>query len=402
MYLKRMDIKKFRCIKDLTIFFNEGVNIIVGENNSGKTAIIDALRICFSYGDQRRDIFVSPSDFYIDKNNPLSPIEDIVFNLHFKIKTPDKSGIFYDLLSVGDDGEEEPQLHFRFFLETKHGVERIRYRVWGGDNEGQVITPEVLDLFYHVYMGALRNAVRNLRPVRGNRLGQLYSNIQRDPEKRELLATKVTDLLDSDGDWQALINSGEQKVNEHLRETSIAGKEQRVNIDFLPMEFNKIVETLRIQVPIFSSEHIKDKSQQKYFELYQNGLGYNNLIFIAAVLGDLKQRREVEQDTYIALLIEEPEAHLHPQLQNIFFNYLRNLDKIGFQIFISSHSPTITSKAELNSLLVLQSQNNNIFSFAVNNSGLDEKNKKYLQKFLDVTKAHDERQLYLIPDDNYN
>src|SRR5690554_5794706 len=59
MYLERMTIKNFRCIKDATIYFNEGLNILIGENNSGKTTILDALRLAFSYGKQWRDIYVS-------------------------------------------------------------------------------------------------------------------------------------------------------------------------------------------------------------------------------------------------------------------------------------------------------------------------------------------------------
>lgn len=46
MYLEKFKIQNFRGIDDLTLTFNEGLNIIIGENNSGKTRIIDALRLC--------------------------------------------------------------------------------------------------------------------------------------------------------------------------------------------------------------------------------------------------------------------------------------------------------------------------------------------------------------------
>ena len=62
-------------------------------------------------------------------------------------------------------------------------------------------------------------------------------------------------------------------------------------------------------------------------------------------------------------------------------------NEIGFQIFVSSHSPTITAKADLDSLIVLQDQENEITSLSIKKSNLDEINKKYLQKFLDVTKC---------------
>ena len=83
----------------------------------------------------------------------------------------------------------------------------------------------------------------------------------------------------------------------------------------------------------------------------------------------------MEKEAYIALLIEEPEAHLHPQLQNIFFNYLNKLNKSGFQIFVTSHSPTITAKADLDSLIVLQEQEDKIFALSIKKTNLDDSNK---------------------------
>jgi putative ATP-dependent endonuclease of OLD family len=387
MFLKKLSVKNFRCIKDATLDLNEGLNILIGENNSGKTAILDVLRICLSYGSQWRDIYVSVDDFHVDKNNPGSPLEDIEFHLYFEIQKPVETGIFRELLSVDNEGRQDLQLHFRYYTEEKKGVKRVRYRVWGGDNEGQTITPDVLELIYFVHLDALRDAVQYLRPIRGNRLGELYTKIVTDGSKQDGLAGKVRKVLSEDAEWSALIDQGREKVNEHLKETSIDGKEQNVKIDFLPFEFRKIVDNLRIQTPVYSDNIIESDADQRYFELRQNGLGYNNLIYIATVLGDLKRRKELDEEAYVVLLIEEPEAHLHPQLQNIFFNYLNQLNKIGFQIFVSSHSPTITAKADLDSLIVLQEQKNKVSSLSIKNSNLDADNKKYLRKFLDVTKC---------------
>ena len=387
MFLKKFNIKSYRCIKDASIDFNKGVNILIGENNSGKTAVLNALRICLSYGKQWRDIWVSVNDFHLDKNDPDAEIEDIEFHLFFEIENAVETGIYNDFLSVGDGGKQELQLHFRYYIDERSGVKKVRYNVWGGDNEGQSITPDVLDLIYFIHLDALRDAVHHLRPVRGNRLGELYSKIVTDEKRQEFLSGKVRNVLNGDTDWNTLIDQGKSKVNEHLKETTITGKEQNVEIDFLPYEFRRIVDNLRIQTPVYNEDIIENGDKQRYFELHQNGLGYNNLIYIATVLGDLKRQKELESDSYVALLIEEPEAHLHPQLQNIFFNYLNKLNEIGFQIFVSSHSPTITAKADLDSLIVLQEQGNEITSLAIKKSNLGDLNKKYLKKFLDVTKC---------------
>jgi len=392
MYLEKFIIKNFRGINDISLTFNQGLNVLIGENNAGKTAIIDALRICFSYGNQRRDIYISQSDFHLDKNEISESANSIEFHLHFHIDNLQETAWFNDLLSVQEDGTQDLQLHFRFYLDDNN---RVKYKVWGGTNEGQAIAPEVLFLIYHVHLDALRDAEQFLRPIRGNRLGQLYTNIQIDPdaekdqEKKKELAIKVRSAVDNDAEWIGHLEKGKEKINEHLKETSFSNKQHQVDISFLPFDFNKLVDNLKIQMPLYSDELLDgDFTKQKYFELHQNGLGYNNLIYTATVLGDLKQRKQKQTETYAALLIEEPEAHLHPQLQNLFFNYLNKLDnEHGFQIFISSHSPTITAKANLKSVIVLQNKENKIHSLSLQKSGLTDVNHKYLQKFLDVTNS---------------
>ncbi|MDW3210872.1 MAG: AAA family ATPase [Reichenbachiella sp.] len=392
MYLEKFIIKNFRGINNVSLTFNKGLNVLIGENNAGKSAIIDALRICLSYGNQRRDIYITKSDFHLDKNAISENADSIEFHLHFHIDVPEEVAWFNDLLSVQEDGTQDLQLHFKFYLDDN---ERVKYKVWGGTNEGQAIAPEVLYLIYHVHLDALRDAEQFLRPIRGNRLGQLYTNIQIDPdiekdqEKKSELAKKVRSAVDSDAEWVGHVDKGKEKINEHLKETSFSNKQHQVDISFLPFDFNRLVDNLKIQMPLYSDELLEgDPTKQKYFELYQNGLGYNNLIYTATVLGDLKQRKQKQKETYAALLIEEPESHLHPQLQNLFFNYLNKLDtEHGFQIFISSHSPTITAKASLKSVIVLQNQENKVNALSLQKSGLTEVNHKYLHKFLDVTKS---------------
>lgn len=395
MYLKNLLIKNFRAIKEASFTFNKGLNIIIGENNSGKTAIIDALRICFSYGNQWRDIYIRKDDFYIEVENVDSKNTSIKFDLIFEIEKEEESGLFYDLLVQKDD-KQELQMHFYYYIQEIKGTEKVKYKIWGGDNEGQQITPDVLDLINFVYLSPIRDAVEALKPIRWNRLGELFANIVTDKEgnpidgdKRDVLAEKITSYVKNDNDWTNLIEAGKNKINEHLNETSIEGKEQNIEIDFLPFEFRRIVDNLRIQFPFFKDDEIKgDLKKQKYLQISQNGLGYNNLLYIATVLGDLTNKKEyVEPEAYYSLLIEEPEAHLHPQLQNIFFNYMNILNKKGIQIFTTSHSPTITAKVDLNSLIILQNQQRKINPLSLRNSELEEKNKKFLAKFLDVTKS---------------
>lgn len=59
MYIKKLTIKNFRTFDEegVTLQFNKGVNAIIGENNSGKSAVMDAIRIAFSTVTYKKDIF---------------------------------------------------------------------------------------------------------------------------------------------------------------------------------------------------------------------------------------------------------------------------------------------------------------------------------------------------------
>ncbi len=407
MFLEKLNIKNFRGIKELKLNFNSSVNIIIGENNAGKSAIIDALRICLSIGKQWKDIGIkNDEDFHINVNELNSPLEPIEFGLVFKIETPQDREYFQSLLwqNPDDPNDINLQIQARYSLETNPKSNQVlRWDIWGGQNPGQRIKPEEAQLLFYSYLEPLRNAELELRPyAKGNKVTSLFKemtkynkvNEEGEDEEVELNIDKKNQLANTlqnviqDRDWTGVVKTGESFVNEHLEKADIRKKESRVHLKLLEYKYDNIVKGVLTRKPIYQEELLGgDYTQQKYFDISQNGLGENNLILASSVLGDLKNRRAEQIEHYYALLIEEPEAHLHPQKQNSFFNYLSSLKDLGVQIFITSHSPTITAKSDLDNLLVLQKQEDLINNFALKKSELSPNNKNYLRKFLDVTKS---------------
>jgi putative ATP-dependent endonuclease of OLD family len=119
-----------------------------------------------------------------------------------------------------------------------------------------------------------------------------------------------------------------------------------------------------------------------------NGLGYNNLVFASATLGTLRQS---SQFSFRSILVEEPEAHLHPQLQVLL---LRHFVKVAsaeegnqVQVIASSHSPILASQAPVDSIVSVHERGGKVSAVSVCSIDMDAELKKKLQRFLDATRG---------------
>lgn len=130
--------------------------------------------------------------------------------------------------------------------------------------------------------------------------------------------------------------------------------------------------------------------------LTQNGLGYNNLIYIALLLRSMEhsasEKRGQNAVAYSMLAVEEPEAHLHPALQYKLLKYFTKQDQTR-QMFMTTHSTHITAGAGLDPIISLSSNLSGEIvvvypseCFPKNSSGPT--SKKYVERYLDATKSN--------------
>ncbi len=130
---------------------------------------------------------------------------------------------------------------------------------------------------------------------------------------------------------------------------------------------------------------------------FYNGLGYNNVIEIAMILAS----RNYTEEGYYLLLIEEPEAHLHPMLQRLLLTYIQKIvatNKGKLQVIITTHSPTFASKADIANICHVSRVGGKVacagFSDVIDENAKDDdvlkinnKRKSKLQRYLDVTRG---------------
>jgi len=416
MYIKKLTIKNFRAFDEdgITLQFNKGVNAIIGENNSGKSAVMDAIRIAFSTVTYKKDIFFTRADFHVSEDGNAADFA--LFDIYLE-EVPTRLVEIWNPESVGGQGGE---FHIRFErVIAANGIEKVRAIHWGIGTEGNPLSSDTFDAMDVMFLGALRDSENEMKPARNSKLAQLLRSLVPD----EVTRAELVDILNSAN--KTLLEKEELKktrktINDNLARIEQDFLSQHVDIGLIEPRFDSIASSLRawvkpkwILVSIsdgeysraqqYAREHEDNRKIQQNengiyfetsilenvedmapelvtrineiasssFELYQNGLGYNNLLFMSAVLGDMAiERGGVYQHL---LLIEEPEAHLHPQLQELVHTFLSDTNQgdANIQIIFTSHSPTLASKVDIGNI-------NLIYENA---------NKEYLQKYLDVTKS---------------
>ncbi|MFF2484687.1 ATP-dependent endonuclease [Paenibacillus sp. NPDC058071] len=378
MYISTLKITGYKNSREKSmLMLNKGLNVLVGENGSGKTTIINALRLAlkeheFSY------MNISEDDFYrsLDKKY-LAP--EMRIDLTFDSLSPDEKVTFLTWC----DAEFKAQLH----LEVSSNPNRKGYYkkdVWGGSSKSSAFEEETFDCIDCIYLPPLRDAEEKLVNGKKSRLAQLLRK-QYGDEKDELVKSvedfnkQITNNVESKYNQ---IEVAKSNINMKLEETLGQRFGQTINLQFSESTFNKIVESIKM---VFFPG-IKQKDPEKFRDIATNSLGYNNLLYIATVFAELELLKENNMMT--VLLIEEPEAHLHPQLQIKFIKHLEEITEKSenLQVIVTTHSPVLASSIDIDRLIHVTQQEGKIDTISVKNIDLGN-SRRYINRWMDVTKS---------------
>lgn len=377
LYLEKLTVSNFRKFKAAEFKFTTGLNIIIGSNNIGKTALIDALRSLLAGHEEPYPRFTT-DDIHRPKNG-TQPSNQILFQFVFAGLSISDEADFLPALVPTDSGDFKAHITVSYTpVDTTSG--RMRPKRWCGEYEEISLSSDMLENLRGVYLQPLRDASKGLKPGRNSQLARLLRLLGDDdiPGRETIEDT----LEEYDKKLKATSPIG-------ATQTAIAGRHETM----LGEQLSQLLE-LGISGTDFNRLSARLSLQADNFDIEQNGLGFNNLIYMAVVLSEMIKDPTAD---YRGLIVEEPEAHLHPQLQSVLLEYLQGIeseeDGGAVQVFVTSHSPNFSSLANLNSVLCLVNSDNEVKPFCPRDIEFDDtpkkhvKKRKKLERYLDVTRA---------------
>ncbi|MDD4210471.1 MAG: AAA family ATPase [Bacteroidales bacterium] len=379
MYLSNLKLWNFRKFgaegaidpnnPHLDLNLTKGLNVIIGENDSGKTAIIDAIKLVLrthSYDYIR----VDDKDFFNESNR-------FRIELKFEDLKPEEAKNFTEWLGwTGTGADAKP------FLKLNYDVKRQADKIIptdvkaGVDEEGYLISSETKDYFKATYLKPLRDAENELVAKRNSRLSQIllgdeaFKGKEKDNDLVKIYSGLKEELENYfkgvDNTGQPIATEGKQikdKIDNYIK--SFYSKNNESEFESTSTDIKSILEKLTLT--------LKGEPNP--------GLGTLNRLFMAAELLHLTKSNW----TGLRLgLVEELEAHLHPQAQMQVIEVFQKQKDI--QLILTTHSPNLASKLKLENLIICN--NGKAFPMGETYTKLDKDNYKFLEKFLDTTKAN--------------
>ena len=376
-YVSQVEIKNFRNFQHLSLSLQPTV-VVVGENRSGKTNLLEALRLVLdsSLPDSQR--ILRAEDFWDGLEEPFAGnvVEVKVFVRGFD-HLKEAQCVLCDCVS--EEGGTEAVLTYQF--RPRKGIDLdeateddYEFVVFGGLDEKIRVGSEVRKWISLLVLPALRDAEATIRSWRRSPLRPLLERARKGISGdalagvRDSLDSALAELLEE----QSITGLVEQ-INDQVRQLvgPIYGIE--THFDFASSEPEELLRSVRLFLRETNSRPLADSS-----------LGTSNILFLALLLQDISEKQDAKELVTTILAVEEPEAHLHPHLQRLLFRHFLSREN---SVIVTTHSPNIASVAPINSLILLRGSRDASEGFTIDPDLFTAQETVDLQRYIDVTKA---------------
>jgi len=356
MKLTEITIENFRGVRSLHLPL-DGLTVLIGENNAGKSTVLEAIRLVLTRGfGYRRTGQFSEYDFHlVDANTTPQTAQPISIILHFAEEQesdwPDTIiQQMNEVIQLDTEGLNHLWLQAEGMFNTETASFETKWAFLNSSGTELMLknaTPlNLLTKFVPLFfLSALRDASQEFGQ-RGQFWSGFMKSIQLPEDKRE----KLEDMLQEINTSVIGANAGLTEVTQKLadaRKLVPLDSTNPVVLEAIPTRVFDMVGKIQV--------HLKSISGAK-LPLYRHGEGTQSLsvlmLFQAFAAANLAEAYAPESIPILAL--EEPEAHLHPSAIRSLGSFLKSM---AGQILVSSHSGDLVSRVPIMSLRRLYKTN---------------------------------------------
>lgn len=375
--LASVTIRNFRCIRDLTLELDE-TTVLIGENNTGKTAVLRAIERCLSRPHGPDGRIFDEYDYHLESET-ASPEEadPILIELRFEESEPHAmpSRLREDLgpvLIVVEDERRQATLRVTSFYDSERSEFQTEFVFL--DAEGRPDKPMTDALAVAVrraipvhFLPALREVGKHFA-THGPFWRDFLSASDLDEADRKRFEEEMTDLN------RKLIDSHppllEVRDNLHRAGEVIRyGKEEPVEVDALPTRAAALLSQARVNHS--SREGAK-------IPLDRQGEGAQSLAVL--LLFDAYLRRRLGKESGMGepiTMLEEPEAHLHPAATRLLMEVVQ---RFPGQKVVSTHSGDLIGGLDPRSLRRLAYRDGEVRAYRADFHSLAEKDERTFRR----------------------
>ncbi|OAN14068.1 ATP-dependent nuclease [Exiguobacterium undae] len=355
--IRSVRLSNFRAFESSELNLTTLSSVLIGANNVGKTSFFRSLRLMFdpNYKPSVEDVF-KKSDDDMETLSNKKVFVDVLLEPHnrddstYFIET--WSDLFGEHITL-DDASDIEYVPFRAIISYdvssgEYRVERKSLRNWPSyedfpdyeEYKTSKVTGRLLDSLPVFYMDARRDIVFDMKD-RFSYFARLVRDIKVREEDIEAFEESLSEINKNLVDSSEILSHLTNKLS--MVSNTLNKSNSQVMINPIVQKVGELGRNLEIS---YKDEH------SDVFPISNHGMGTRSWITFLTVLSYVEWQLKIKKDLRVPyhpiILLEEPEAHLHPNSQRNIYKQIQELDG---QIFVSTHSPIVVSQSELKDMI---------------------------------------------------